>query len=84
MTNQAWECPRCHKINAPITPWCDCKPNYLNPYQPLGNPYTAPNLNNRCLHCNGYHGIFQGRDLQCVDLQNGVTSTYCNGQAVTL
>ena len=21
-----WECPRCHKINAPITPCCDCKP----------------------------------------------------------
>lgn len=22
-----WECPRCHRINAPMTPSCFCKPD---------------------------------------------------------
>ena len=25
-TNQGWECPRCHAINAPTTPSCWCLP----------------------------------------------------------
>ena len=24
--NKPWECPRCKRINAPFTPYCDCKP----------------------------------------------------------
>jgi hypothetical protein len=27
MTNQAWECPRCKRINAPFNPACFCIPS---------------------------------------------------------
>lgn len=27
MTNQAWECPRCKRINAPFNPTCFCSPD---------------------------------------------------------
>jgi hypothetical protein len=23
-----WECPRCHRINAPAARYCDCKPKF--------------------------------------------------------
>lgn len=26
---QGWECPRCHKINAPWITNCDCRPQYV-------------------------------------------------------
>ncbi len=25
--NQAWECPRCHRMNAPFNPTCFCSPD---------------------------------------------------------
>ena len=25
VTKSAWECPRCHRINAPWMPYCDCE-----------------------------------------------------------
>jgi len=38
MSPQPWECPRCHRINAPHTPSCFCKPgDAVSPAQ------TAPN-----------------------------------------
>ena len=26
MSNRAWECPRCRRINAPFNPTCFCNP----------------------------------------------------------
>ena len=31
--------------------------------------------NSHCLNCGGHHGIFNGRAVQCADLQNG----FCHG-----
>lgn len=28
--NNPWECPRCHRINAPWMPCCSCKPKELS------------------------------------------------------
>jgi hypothetical protein len=96
MTNQAWECPRCKRINAPFNPSCFCSPeNDLTiAEKDLLDKIKKPLFsfdevdqaikNSRCTNCGSYHGIFQGRAVQCVDLQNGITPTYCNGQAVAL
>lgn len=64
--NSPWECPRCHRINAPHMPFCDCKPNPLNPYQTItqSGSISWPPIKDRCLMCNGYHGI----GLQCATL----------------
>lgn len=35
---QPWECPRCHRINAPHTPTCFCKPG-----DSVAPAQTAPN-----------------------------------------
>jgi len=61
-----WECPRCHKINAPLTPFCDCNPK-SHPFMPMSTPgcYTWPPVTDRCLICNGYHG----KGLQCATLK---------------
>ncbi len=34
-----WECPRCHKINAPSTPQCFCNPTNVrrSPQDPIYN-----------------------------------------------
>lgn len=29
MSNKAWECPRCKRINAPFNSVCNCKPEIL-------------------------------------------------------
>jgi hypothetical protein len=86
-----WECPRCNRINAPFNPTCFCSPeNDLNSsekdlLEKIKKPlYTFDEVenhakNSRCSNCNGYHGIFQGRAIQCADLQNG----FCQGLPVT-
>ena len=33
----AWECPRCHKVNAPHVEKCDCVPVEIN--EPISIPY---------------------------------------------
>lgn len=38
MSPQPWECPRCHRINAPHTPSCFCQPAGA-----IGPAQTAPN-----------------------------------------
>ena len=40
--------------------------------------------NSHCTNCGSYHGIFRGRAVQCVDLQNGLQGHFCDGQQVTL
>lgn len=39
MTNMGWECPRCHKINAPTVQQCTCVPSGYYPYYPYPWPY---------------------------------------------
>ena len=56
MTNSAWECPRCKRINAPFNPSCFCKDNDSKVVTPKINQETSPFIVNRCLICNGYHG----------------------------
>jgi thiol-disulfide isomerase/thioredoxin len=77
MLNQAWECPRCKRINAPFNPSCFCKKeeSIEELAKRVANPlFSFENINEeikkgRCDHCGGYHGIFQGRAIQCGDLQ---------------
>lgn len=72
MSNQAWECPRCGKMNAPFNPTCFCDP------PPKSSMAKIPNLQDlardvlersrgfdRCLVCDGYHG----HNVQCVYLK---------------
>jgi hypothetical protein len=61
----AWECPRCHKVNAPHVDKCDCVPTGINepvsipyfPYQPYplipGYPpiYPYPNYGEIIITC---------------------------------
>jgi hypothetical protein len=43
MSNQPWECPRCHRINAPFNHSCFCQPekpiNGLEKYIAACNKY---------------------------------------------
>lgn len=69
MTNIPWECPRCKRINTPTTPRCDCKVSdlqstYMQPITDYINSY-------RCSNCGGYHGNFNGKAVQCVNLSLG-------------
>lgn len=87
MTNQAWECPRCKRMNAPFNPACFCSSdtklteNEQRTLDALKKPkydfgQTMDYITNgRCSNCNGYHGMWNGRPVQCVDLQNG----FCHG-----
>jgi len=38
-----WECPRCHKINAPWMSSCDCPPTYQYSYTTTTGPVTVCN-----------------------------------------
>lgn len=67
--NQPWECTRCHKINAPWLPFCDCKLETGGGSVSLGvriyGTGTLPQESDRCLVCNGHHD--QG--VQCTYLR---------------
>lgn len=42
--NEAWECPRCHRINAPFNPSCFCKPEdkkYDSPKQKISDELSS-------------------------------------------
>lgn len=70
MTVEAWECPRCGRMNAPFNPTCFCKRDdskspilgknikeRTSPIKWAGDPIPCMPVNGRCLICNGYHGI---------------------------
>lgn len=62
MTNQAWECPRCKRINAPFNLSCFCEPSNRKPHplDAVGKALDEELLKKlqaqRCSICNGYHG----------------------------
>jgi hypothetical protein len=65
-----WECPRCHRINAPWLPCCDCRVQFINtdtkwPKNDSGSLSLDPNFSKKCLICNGFHG----HGLQCPELR---------------
>jgi hypothetical protein len=39
---QGWECPRCHRINAPFVAQCTCEPRDFQPFAPYEPSKTAP------------------------------------------
>lgn len=96
MTNQPWECPRCKRMNAPFNPTCFCSPenDLSSTEKDLLEKIKKPLFsfdevdqaikNSRCTNCGSYHGIFQGRAVQCVDLQNGIIGGYCDGKQVSM
>ena len=81
--NSPWECPRCGRMNSPYNPSCFCKRDdekeLIDLAKKVAKPlYTFKEVeeymkNSRCTTCGGYHGIFQGRAIQCVDLQHRIT-----------
>jgi len=55
-------------MNAPGTPYCmGCVPYELPDFK-LAE--FSPDLKG-CANCGGYHGVFGGQQIQCIDLQNG-------------
>ena len=81
MNNQPWECPRCHKINAPWNPSCFCKAtdNPWPNYSLVGNPkWTSEPIPctadvKQCFICKGYHA--NGVSCQFLKVTSG---TLCN------
>ena len=68
MSNRAWECPRCRRINAPFNPTCFCNPEkglkglateILERVHNRANP-------NMAAHCN-----------DCGEMLNGLTRHIC-------
>lgn len=55
MTNQAWECPRCKRINAPFNPTCFCSPK--------SNDYST--IAGVCSECGGFYGTLHGDIKSC-------------------
>ena len=76
LKSTAWECPRCGRMNAPFNPACFCKKEeniealVKRVAKPLFSFEEVNEVvkNGRCDTCGGYHGIFQGRAVQCVNL----------------
>ncbi len=72
--NQPWECPRCKRMNAPFTPSCFCSPDNKSDhledsFSYLNGPKIVQYIKeSKCTNCNGHHGIYQGRAIQCVNL----------------
>jgi len=65
------ECPRCHKINAPLTTFCDCRPE-TQLKSPISSEHIEDTIRyltvrtlDRCFICNGFHDI----GLQCATLK---------------
>lgn len=70
MINSAWECPRCKRINAPFNPTCFCHKEA--PFKPVDFKETEKLAkNNRCSNCGGFHGMWLGLPVNCVDLKKG-------------
>jgi hypothetical protein len=68
----AWECPRCHRMNASFTPSCGCSlvtvcgsTQSTNISWKISESGTLSPDSERCLVCNGYHG----RGVQCIYLK---------------
>jgi len=87
MENNPWECPRCGRINAPFNPACFCNKQEVTSLEKIlsdlkeqqkfpGIPMYPEHgwLAARCSHCGVYHGSFDGRPIQCVDLQSGLSA----------
>ena len=67
-----WECPRCKRINAPSTPYCDCKPeaSAAKEYSALLVAWEATQQYSWCIRCQSPHD----KNLQCAYLGvNGKT-----------
>jgi hypothetical protein len=78
--NQPWECPRCHTINAPWLPYCNCKLDTAGSSTSAGtlvmDKFTAgmsigndgnlkPGLSDFCPVCGQFHGTFNGWPIHC-------------------
>lgn len=82
MVNKPWECPRCKRINAPSSTYCDCKPIVHNSVTNNTNsvfdnifPSAAMGQTNIiCQNCGGYHDVLNGIPAQCISLQTKTDS----------
>ncbi len=55
--NSPWECPRCHKINAPHSMQCFCSPQTgYNNIPPTTDPPSQWTIVDRCIVCGAFHG----------------------------
>jgi len=83
MSNQAWECPRCKRINAPFNAMCICKPSEQEqsfyedmkngakgqaPFIPMPLPAGLPYGYTRNDACM-VCGKYHGKNIQCVSLE---------------
>lgn len=54
MSFEAWECPRCGRMNAPMNPSCFCRRK---------TDYTM--IDGVCTECGGFYGILEGNKQTC-------------------
>lgn len=66
--NQAWECPRCKRINAPFNPTCFCQPDNSSWLEKImRDPKSQQQFNpGMAAHC-----------LTCGVMLNGLTKHVC-------
>lgn len=66
---EPWECPRCHRINAPWNPACFCRKEEETSLEKfIRDPANQMPIKSieRCMICNGHHGI----GIQCIQLRH--------------
>lgn len=70
ISEKAWECPRCGRMNAPWRPYCCFAPKeeFSKPEIQKQTEYIEESRQSRtldkCLCCGGFHGV----GLQCISL----------------
>lgn len=74
--SQAWECPRCKRINAPFNPSCFCNEELKINEKEIVFKQEMHNYSQQtllhCTICGGYHGMFGGQPIQCAKLMTEV------------